>query len=137
MLNVNDSMLVMQEEIFGPVLPIVDSANIPASTAYINAHPRPLAAYFFGQDEVRQRAFAANTTSGALVFNDVLSHAFIEGLPFGGVGDAGMGAYHGVHGFRRFTHAKAVVQQDKDVTTGLGLRAPYAAKLSAVKATLL
>jgi len=137
LLNANDSMLVMQEEIFGPLLPVVDCASSHASTAYINAHPRPLAAYFFGQDEVRQKAFAANTTSGALVFNDVMSHAVIEGLPFGGVGAAGMGAYHGVHGFRRFTHAKAIVQQDKNGTSGLRLRAPYADKLSAVKAALL
>lgn len=137
LLDVDESMQVMQEEIFGPLLPIMASANSQASTAYINAHPRPLAAYFFGQDGVRQQAFAAHTTSGALVFNDVMSHAVIEGLPFGGVGAAGMGAYHGIHGFRRFTHAKAVVHQDKDGTTGLRLRAPYASKLLAVKAALL
>lgn len=137
LLNADDSMLVMQEEIFGPLLPVMDCAHSHASTAYINAHPRPLAAYFFGQDEVRQQAFAANTTSGALVFNDVMSHAVIEGLPFGGVGAAGMGAYHGVHGFRRFTHAKAVVLQGSDSTSGLRLRAPYADKLSAVKVALL
>lgn len=137
LLNVDDSMQVMQEEIFGPLLPVMDSADSSTSTAYINAHPRPLAAYFFGNDEARQQAFAAHTTSGALVFNDVMSHAVIEGLPFGGVGAAGMGAYHGVHGFRRFTHGKAVVQQDKEGATGLRLRAPYASKLSAIKAALI
>lgn len=134
--GVNDDMLVMQEEIFGPLLPVMDHGPEQDPIDYINAHPRPLAAYFFGTDEARQQDFAARTASGALVFNDVMSHAVIEGLPFGGVGAAGMGAYHGIHGFRRFTHAKAVVRQAPDGASGLRLRAPYADKMPAVQAAL-
>ncbi|QEI08872.1 coniferyl aldehyde dehydrogenase [Pigmentiphaga aceris] len=136
LLNADDSMLVMQEEIFGPLLPIKGYANRAEIVDYINAHPRPLAAYYFGDDATRQQDFAAQTTSGALVFNDIMSHAVIEGLPFGGVGASGMGAYHGVHGFRRFTHAKAVVQQEASGASGLRLRAPYAEKTAAIKASL-
>lgn len=136
LLNVDDSMLVMQEEIFGPLLPIIGCSHRTEPITYIHAHPRPLAAYYFGADPVQQQYFAANTTSGALVFNDIMSHASIEGLPFGGVGASGMGAYHGVHGFRRFSHAKAVVQQSQDGASGLRLRAPYAQNLTAVKAAL-
>jgi coniferyl-aldehyde dehydrogenase len=95
-----------------------------------------LAAYYFGADPVHQKQFAATTTSGALVFNDIMSHASIEGLPFGGVGASGIGAYHGVHGFRRFSHAKAVVQQSLDGASGMRLRAPYGAALAAVKTAL-
>ena len=135
-LNVNDTMLVMQEEIFGPLLPIRGYTSREEAVAYINAHPRPLAAYYFGDDKARQQEFSVRTTSGALIFNDVMSHAANESLPFGGVGAAGMGAYHGVHGFRRFTHAKAVVRQADDGSSGLRLRAPYADKLAAVKAAL-
>ncbi|CAM3572654.1 coniferyl aldehyde dehydrogenase [Acidovorax anthurii] len=134
LLDVDDSMQVMQEEIFGPLLPIRGYDRRDEPIGYINAHPRPLAAYYFGEDAARQQAFAAGTTSGALVFNDVMSHSVIEGLPFGGVGASGMGAYHGVHGFRRFTHAKAVVQQSNEGASGLRLRAPYADKMAAVQA---
>jgi len=106
------------------------------ATTYINSHPRPLAAYYFGNDAQRQQRFAEQTTSGALIFNDVMSHASIETLPFGGVGASGIGAYHGIHGFRRFTHAKAVVQQSEDGASGLRLRAPYADKLKQLQAAL-
>jgi len=135
-LNVNDTMGVMQEELFGPILPVRGYVSCEEPMAYINAHPRPLAAYYFGDDLAKQQHFAERTTSGALIFNDVMSHASIEALPFGGVGAAGMGAYHGVHGFRRFTHAKAVVRQSDDGASGLRLRAPYGEKQAAVKAAL-
>jgi len=130
-LDATDDMRIMQEEIFGPLLPVQcwDAPDEPL--AIINARPRPLAAYWFGQDAARQQAFAAQTTSGGLVFNDVMTHLSVETLPFGGVGPSGMGAYHGVHGFRRFSHAKAVVSQAADGASGRRLRAPYADKLAA------
>jgi coniferyl-aldehyde dehydrogenase len=130
--DVRDDMLIMQEEIFGPLLPIKTWAARSEAVDYINAHPRPLAAYYFGNDPAQQHTFAAQTTSGALVINDVMSHSSVETLPFGGVGAAGMGAYHGIHGFRRFTHAKAVVLQSEDGASGLRLRAPYADKLASL-----
>ena len=135
-LNADDSMDVMQEEIFGPLLPIVSVASSAAAIDFINARPRPLAAYYFGDDETRQRRFSSNTTSGALVINDVMSHASIETLPFGGVGASGIGAYHGIHGYRRFTHAKAVVSQSEDGASNLRLRAPYEEKLVKMQSIL-
>lgn len=131
-LNVSDDMLIMQEEIFGPLLPIKTYAQIDESIDYINAHPRPLAVYFFSENQEQQQHIANRTTSGALVINDVMTHAVIDSLPFGGVGGSGIGAYHGIHGFKRFTHAKPVVIQSKDGTTNLRLRAPYHDKCAAL-----
>ncbi len=135
-LEASDDMQIMQEEIFGPLLPVKTVADLEQAIAYINARPRPLAAYLFSPDEARQQDFAARTTSGALVFNDVMTHSAVEALPFGGVGASGMGAYHGIHGFRRFSHAKAVVRQSPDGASGLRLRAPYADKLQALQPLL-
>ncbi|MFT4192458.1 MAG: aldehyde dehydrogenase family protein, partial [Comamonas sp.] len=127
---------VMQEEIFGPVLPVLTYRDPQEALDYINAHPRPLAAYYFGNDPVRQQAFLDHTTSGAAVINDVMTHATVESVPFGGVGPSGMGAYHGIYGFRRFSHAKAVVAQSPDGAANLRLRAPYADALAQVRALL-
>lgn len=136
-LDAHDDMGVMQEEIFGPLLPIKTYAgDVKEAINYINAHPRPLAAYYFGYDETRQQQMANQTTSGALVINDVMTHASLDSLPFGGVGASGIGAYHGIHGFRRFSHAKPVVIQDAAGTTNLRLRAPYQDKLIAARALL-
>ncbi|KAF1852412.1 hypothetical protein Lal_00037143 [Lupinus albus] len=129
-LDASDDMKVMQEEIFGPILPMVSYESRHDALAYITSHPRPLAAYYFGMDSKKQYEFSTLTTSGGLVINDVMTHVSIEGLPFGGVGPAGMGAYHGVHGFRRFSHAKAVVRQQGDY--GLRLRAPFKSKAEAL-----
>jgi coniferyl-aldehyde dehydrogenase len=133
-LDVTDEMDIMQEEIFGPLLPVKTYQNADEAIAYINANPRPLAAYYFGNDPARQQQFASQTTSGGLVINDAMTHASIDSLPFGGVGASGMGAYHGVHGFRRFTHAKPVVLQSQDGISNLRLRAPYADKAEALEA---
>lgn len=135
-LNVDDSMLIMQEEIFGPLLPVKTFTESHEALAWINAHPRPLAAYYFGNDQVNQATFIANTTSGAAVINDVMTHAAIDSLPFGGVGASGMGAYHGIHGFRRFSHQKPVVVQNADGTSNLRLRAPYQEKTANIIAFL-
>lgn len=94
-LNATEDMRVMQEEIFGPLLPVV-ATDVDRAIARINAHDRPLAAYLFSDREVVQERFAASVTSGALVINDIISHASIESLPFGGVGASGIGACHGV-----------------------------------------
>ncbi len=135
-LDVNDDMAIMQEEIFGPLLPIQTYRQEAQAIEYINAHPRPLAAYYFSNDEQKQRAFAAHTTSGALVINDIMTHASIDALPFGGVGPSGMGAYHGVHGFNNFTHHKAVVIQTESNESGQRLRAPYSEKQALVESML-
>ncbi|WP_068085657.1 coniferyl aldehyde dehydrogenase [Novosphingobium rosa] len=133
--DVTPAMQVMREEIFGPILPLMGVDDVDAAVAHINAGPRPLAAYYFGADEAARQSFAARTTSGALVFEDVMTHVGIEGLPFGGVGASGIGAYHGIHGFRRFSHARAVAVQGGE---GPGkLRAPYAEKLAQLEAMLV
>ncbi|EIC85909.1 coniferyl aldehyde dehydrogenase [Serratia sp. M24T3] len=128
-LNATDDMRVMQEEVFGPVLPLKSYQHESEAVAYINGHPRPLAAYYFGDNLANQRKMAEMTTSGVLVINDIMTHASIENLPFGGVGPSGMGAYHGIHGFLRFSHAKAVVEQSLAGESSLTLRAPYVEKL--------
>ena len=128
-LNVTDDMRIMQEEIFGPLLPLKTYAtDVSEAIRYINAGPRPLAAYYFGYTESRQQLIARQTTSGALVINDVMTHASLDSLPFGGIGASGTGAYHGIHGFRRFSHFKPVVMQNEQGTTNLRLRAPYQEK---------
>jgi coniferyl-aldehyde dehydrogenase len=106
--NPGDELKVMQDEIFGPLLPIKPYKAIAQVVAYINANPRPLGLYYFGTD-ADEEAFVLNrTTSGGVTLNDVIRHVGVESLPFGGVGPSGMGAYHGRDGFRAFSHAKAV-----------------------------
>lgn len=136
-INVTDQMAIMQEEIFGPLLPIKTYSERLDAIAYINANARPLAAYYFGNNPVNQQYFADHTTSGGLVINDVMTHVSIDNLPFGGVGYSGMGAYHGEHGFKQFSHAKAVVIQSASNVAALSrLSAPYAQKQIALEALL-
>ncbi|WP_300378540.1 coniferyl aldehyde dehydrogenase [Henriciella sp.] len=106
-----DDMAVMQDEIFGPILPIKSYTDTKDAVAYVNAHPRPLGLYYFGEDAKERDYVLENTTSGGVTVNDVLFHVAQEDLPFGGVGPSGMGSYHGVDGFKEFSHAKSVYTQ--------------------------
>ena len=125
-LNPSDDMAVMQEEIFGPILPVKRYATVDDAIDYVNAHDRPLGLYYFGRDAVEQDAVLSRTISGGVTVNDTVFHAGIDDLPFGGVGPSGMGAYHGIDGFRTFSHAKAVYVQPKiDVTKLAGFKPPY------------
>ncbi|MCG6202527.1 coniferyl aldehyde dehydrogenase [Psychromonas antarctica] len=135
-IDVNDQMAIMQEEIFGPLLPIKTYTDRLDAIAYINANARPLAAYYFGNNPENQQHFSDYTTSGALVINDVMTHVSIDSLPFGGVGYSGIGAYHGEHGFKQFSHAKPVVIQSENNDGTARLRAPYADKQIALEALL-
>ena len=108
--NPGDALQVMQDEIFGPLLPVLAYTTIDEVIARINARPRPLALYYFGNDAAEEAAVLTRTCSGGVTLNGVLSHASTEGLPFGGVGQSGMGAYHGIDGFRTFSHAKAILR---------------------------
>jgi coniferyl-aldehyde dehydrogenase len=110
-LDVNDGMRIMQEEIFGPVLPVVTYRDLDEAIAYVNAHPRPLALYYFGHPGTNQTKVLTRTTSGNVTVNGTLMHYVQDDLPFGGVGPSGMGAYHGVEGFRSLSHAKGVLTQ--------------------------
>lgn len=111
--NVQPSMALMQEEIFGPILPVVPYDRLEDAMAAINAGPRPLALYWFGKDEKARDAVLRGTVSGGVTINDTLVHVAHDNLPFGGVGDSGWGAYHGEHGFLRFSHQKAVCVQGR------------------------
>lgn len=106
--NPGDALQVMQDELFGPLLPIKTYASINDALAFINARPRPLGLYYFGTDPAEEALVLNRTCSGGVTLNDVLRHAGVETLPFGGVGASGMGAYHGETGFRTFSHARAV-----------------------------
>jgi len=129
-LGADDSMQVMQDEIFGPLLPVKAYERLDEVVGYVNGHPRPLGLYYFGTDEREQRDVLTRTTSGGVTVNDVIMHVAQEDLPFGGVGPSGMGAYHGRDGFRTFSHAKSVFTQSRfDVAALAGLRPPYGDKL--------
>jgi coniferyl-aldehyde dehydrogenase len=118
-----------REEIFGPVLPLLPYDDVDGAIERVRAAPRPLALYYFGEDRREQRRVLDRTLSGGVTINDAAMHAVVEDLPFGGVGASGMGAYHGEHGFRTFSHARAVYRQTPlDVAGWLGLRPPYGAR---------
>ena len=131
-LDPTDGMRVMQEEIFGPLLPVKTCADVDEAIRFVNARPRPLALYYFGADPEEERRVLEQTTSGSAAVNDVVMQVAMEDLPFGGVGPSGMGAYHGIDGFRRFSHRKGVFSQP---TSGivekvlLGMRPPYGATI--------
>ena len=106
----NDSA-IMQEEIFGPVLPLVPYRTLDEAIAIIRARPKPLAMYIFSRDRSAVEQLLAQTTAGGTTINNTLMHLANPNLPFGGVGESGMGAYHGRHGFECFSHARAVYYQ--------------------------
>ena len=127
--NATDDMRVLEEEIFGPLLPIKTYKDFNETIDYVNSKPRPLAVYYFGRDKVEERNVLDRTTSGGVCLNDVIMHIMQEDLPFGGVGPAGMGAYHGYDGFKTFSHAKGIYKQSKLDIAGLGgMRPPYGKK---------
>jgi coniferyl-aldehyde dehydrogenase len=129
-LGATDDMQLMQQEIFGPVLPLRAYHRIDDAIAEINRRPRPLALYYFGKDGAEERELLGRTRSGGVTVNDVAMHFLAQELPFGGVGASGMGEYHGWHGFRRFSHARAVFRQTRfDVAGLVGLRPPYGKRL--------
>ncbi|MEH6683927.1 MAG: coniferyl aldehyde dehydrogenase [Qipengyuania sp.] len=124
--NVNDDMRAMQEEIFGPVLPVKTYRHIDEAIDYVNEHDRPLGLYYFGQDSNEREKVLTKTISGGVTINDVIFHVSMEDLPFGGVGPSGMGSYHGVEGFREFSHARSFYTQPKiDVAKLGGFKPPY------------
>ncbi len=133
-LNPSDDMKIMQDEIFGPLLPVKTYKRAEDAVAYVNGRPRPLGLYYFGNDAGEEKTVLNRTTSGGVSVNDVVWHVSMEDLPFGGIGPAGMGAYHGIDGFRTFSHAKAVLRQTKMDVTAM-LRPPYGAKFRKFLAT--
>jgi coniferyl-aldehyde dehydrogenase len=125
-LEPGDDLKVMQEEIFGPVLPVKAYDTLSEAVGYVNAHARPLGLYYFGADAAEQETVMAGTTAGGVTINDVVFHVAQEDLPFGGVGPSGMGSYHGRDGFLEFSHRKAIFTQLKnDIPQLKALRPPY------------
>ncbi len=110
-LGVTDDMRIAHEEIFGPILPVLPYRNMDDAIAYVNARPRPLALYYFGGDDEDRRKVLSRTTSGNVTINGTITHIANDDLPFGGVGASGIGAYHGIEGFRRLSHAKGIFEQ--------------------------
>jgi coniferyl-aldehyde dehydrogenase len=130
--NATDDMTVMQEEIFGPLLPVRKYDSIDGAIGEVNRRDRPLALYYFGSDEAERRRVLDRTISGGVSLDDTIFHVSMEELPFGGIGPSGMGAYHGEPGFRTFSHAKSVFKQSRFDVAGLGgLKPPYGRKTDA------
>jgi acyl-CoA reductase-like NAD-dependent aldehyde dehydrogenase len=123
-LDPSDEMLVMQEEIFGPILPVVTYQTLDEAIAYVNDHPRPLALYVFSHDRSATDRVLAETVSGGVTVNETLLHVAQDDVPFGGVGPSGMGHYHAHEGFETFTKKKPVFRQARVNTTGL-MRPPF------------
>lgn len=104
----SDQMRLMQEEIFGPILPIVPYRSIDEALEFVSDRPHPLAFYYFDTDPKRVNSVLQRTVSGGVCVNDTMLQFAQEGLPFGGVGESGLGAYHGLTGFKTFSHARGV-----------------------------
>jgi coniferyl-aldehyde dehydrogenase len=122
--GVNDDMKVMQQEIFGPLLPILEYEDLDQAIEYINNGERPLALYIYSFDKAFQNKILKNTHSGGVCINDAAFHVAAEDLPFGGVGSSGMGSYHGNEGFKTFSHAKSILSRGR-INFGTVLFPPF------------
>ena len=123
---------VMQDEIFGPILPVLEYEELGNAIAQINARPKPLALYLFSKDKEKQQRVLRETSSGGVCINDTVMQVGVTTLPFGGVGDSGIGSYHGKASFDTFSHQKSVLQ--KSFLLDLKWRyAPYLGKLDLIK----
>ncbi len=123
-LDASEDLAVMQEEIFGPILPLVAVDSVEAAIDYVNARPRPLALYHFDLDRKRTEHVLQRTVAGGVSVNDTVMHFAQLDLPFGGVGPSGVGHYHGREGFLTFTKQKPVLYQAR--WTGMAvMRPPY------------
>ncbi|CAH0564104.1 unnamed protein product [Brassicogethes aeneus] len=116
---------VMQDEIFGPILPICTVKNVEEAIDFIKSRDKPLALYIFSKNKKVHDTVLTQTSSGGAAVNDSVSHLITEGIPFGGVGASGMGAYHGKQGFDTFTHKKGVLKKDLSSFSELGLSLRY------------
>jgi coniferyl-aldehyde dehydrogenase len=111
--GVNDEMRLMQEEIFGPLLPVLGYRNLDEARRYVANHPRPLALYYFDYDAARIEQMLNATIAGGVTVNDTIFHIAQDDLPFGGAGSSGMGQYHGAEGFNTFSKRKGVFLQSR------------------------
>jgi coniferyl-aldehyde dehydrogenase len=129
LLDVSDDMAIMQQEIFGPVLPIIGYRDLDEVLDKIRSGPRPLALSYFGRDDAQARRVLDGTATGGATINDVMTHIFVEEMPFGGIGASGTGTYHGEAGFRTFSHARGVYRQSEAGEAARLFRPPYGTAL--------
>ncbi|EGR7969032.1 coniferyl aldehyde dehydrogenase [Vibrio vulnificus] len=122
--GVNEQMLVMQEEIFGPLLPIIEYDSLDQAIDYVNDRPRPLALYIMSFDSDTQQRLLSQTHSGGVCINETVFHVAADDAPFGGIGPSGMGHYHGKEGFLTMSHAKTILSRGK-LNTGKLVHPPY------------
>ena len=108
--DVSMDSLVMKEEIFGPLMPIITYKNLDEAISFINKRDKPLALYLFSYNKKNQKRLTEETSSGALIFNDCVIHHTNPNLPFGGINNSGLGSYHGKYGFDAFSHEKAILK---------------------------
>ena len=108
--NINLNAPIMQEEIFGPILPILEYTNIEEAISFINARPKPLALYVFSDDKAFEDKMLSGTSSGCAAVNEVMLQVSSPGIPFGGVGNSGFGRYHGKYGFDSFSNTRGVLR---------------------------
>jgi coniferyl-aldehyde dehydrogenase len=127
-LNVNDSMDILQQEIFGPWLPIIEVCDLRQALHDITARPKPLALYLFSKNKAEQESIQKLSQSGGLCINDTLVHLAQDDLPFGGIGHSGMGNYHGKEGFLTLSHAKGIHKKGK-FNAGSWILPPYNKKI--------
>ena len=135
--GVTEEMELMQEEIFGPILPIMEYQALDEAVDYINKHPKPLALYSFSKSDDFNKQVIAHTSSGGAVANDCVLHFLQTELPFGGVNNSGIGKAHGYYGFLAFSNEKAVMKQRIGLTASKPLYPPYGAVAKKVVASLL
>ncbi|OKH35894.1 aldehyde dehydrogenase family protein [[Phormidium ambiguum] IAM M-71] len=130
--NVSLDAPIMQEEIFGPILPILEYNNLEEAISIVNNQPKPLALYFFSKNQEYQQQVLQKTSSGGVCINDTIMHIGVTELPFGGVGNSGIGSYHGKASFDTFSHQKSVLK--KSFLVDIKVRyAPYLGKLDLIK----
>lgn len=122
--DTTDDMLLLQDEIFGPLLPIIAYQDISEAIGYVNQRDRPLALYIMSFDNKTQQHILQQTHSGGVCINDTVFHVAADDAPFGGIGPSGMGHYHGKEGFLTFSHAKTVLHSGK-INTGIFVHPPY------------
>lgn len=126
--GVSEDMAIMQQEIFGPLLPIISYKTMDEAIAYVNSRPRPLALYLMSFDKLTQKEVLTRTHSGGVCLNDTLFHFVADDAPFGGVGPSGMGHYHGKEGFMNFSSAKTVLTNGR-FYPGKFIQPPYSKSL--------
>ena len=125
-LDTSEDMQLMQDEIFGPILPVRQYNELSEALDHVNSKDRPLGLYYFGADKAEETRVLTETTSGGVTVNDVIMHVGQEDLPFGGVGPSGMGSYHGHDGFKNFSHSKSIFTTSKVISKlAATMRPPY------------